>query len=172
MSHATTSEAARRRVQRSSTQYYARRAYYLDLLSQRRPLDKETIRELAFLDFAFKKKGLRRVKKVLDVACGGGRHIVGLAQKGYQCTGHDFTPERVEIAKKRAARNNVSVELSRGDATKLSYENEFDAVEALYVLFLLPSDEDVKKCIAEAYRALKPGGVFVCNIHNAFGPRG
>ncbi len=151
-------------------QYYARRAYYLDILSQRRPLDKETRRELDFLEFAFRKKASRRVSRVLDVACGGGRHIVGLAQKGYRCTGQDYTAERVEMAKSRAARYNVSIELKRGDATKLGYENQFDAVEALNILFLLPSDEDVEKCIAGAYRALRPGGVLVCNVYNAFGP--
>ncbi len=151
-------------------QYYARRAYYLDILSQRRPLDKETRRELDFLEFAFRKKASRRVSRVLDVACGGGRHIVGLAQKGYRCTGQDYTAERVEMAKSRAARYNVSVELKRGDATKLGYEKQFDAVEALNILFLLPSDEDVEKCIAGAYRALKPGGVLVSNVYNALGP--
>ena len=84
-------------------QYYARRAYYVDLLSQRRPMDKETRRELDFLEFAFRKKASRRVRRVLDVACGGGRHIVGLTLKGYQCTGQDYTPERFEMAKSRAA---------------------------------------------------------------------
>lgn len=164
------SPAARGEVLRSATRFYARRAYYFDLLSQRRPPDRETRRELSFLEFAFKKKTLRRVSRVLDVACGGGRHIVGLAQRGYECTGRDFTPERIEVTRARATRSNVSVHLSRGDATKLAYKNQFDAILALYVLFLLPSDDFVERCVAGVYRALKPGGVFVCNIHNAFGP--
>ncbi len=100
-------------------QYYARRAYYYDLLSQRHRTDKKTRRELAFLEFAFKKNATRRVSRVLDVACGGGRHIVGLARRGYQCTGQDLTPKRIKIAKSRATRFKVSVELSVGDATKL-----------------------------------------------------
>jgi SAM-dependent methyltransferase len=124
---------------------------------------------LAFLDSVFKKNP-RRVRRVLDVACGGGRHIISLAKKGYKITGLDFTPERVEMAKARAARSNVSIDLRVGDASKIHCINEFDAVEALNILFLLPSDEDVEKCVAGAYRALKPGGVFVCNIYNAFGP--
>ncbi len=162
-------EVDRGLVLRSSMQYYGHRAYYVDLLSQRRRVDRETLRELAFLEFAFKKHSTRRVSQVLDVACGGGRHIVGLAQKGYECTGQDFTPARVEMARNRAARFNVSVELSRGDATKLGYEGEFDAVLALNILFLLPGDEDAAKCLAGAYKALKSGGVLVCNIYNAFG---
>lgn len=147
--------------------YYSHRAYYYDLLSQRRSKDERTRREIAFLEFAFKKDATRRVSRVLDVACGGGRHIVCLAQRGYQCTGQDLTPGRVEMAKSRATRSKVSVELSVGDATKLGYEGEFDAVLALDVLFLLPNDEDVEKCITGAYKALRPGGVLICDIYNA-----
>ncbi len=146
--------------------YYAHRAYYVDLLSQRRRVDRETVREVKFLESAFKKHSTRRVRQVLDVACGGGRHIVGLAQKGYECTGQDYTPERVEMARNRAARSNVSVELGRGDATNLHFKGEFDAVLALNVLFLLPSDEDAAKCLAGTYEALRPGGVLVCSIYN------
>ena len=135
----------RREVLRSSRQFYAHRAYYYDLLAQRSPLDKDTRREMAFLEHVFKKKASRRVSRVLDVACGGGRHIVGLAEMGYQCTGLDFTPERVEITKKRAARSKVSIDLRQGDASKLSYRNRFDAALALNVLFLLPSDEDAQQ---------------------------
>lgn len=148
--------------------YYGRRAYYVDLLSQRMRVDRETLRDLAFLEFAFKNHSTRRVRQVLDVACGGGRHVVGLARKGYQCTGQDYAPERVEMARKRAARFNVSVALSQGDATKIGFEHEFDAVLALNVLFLLPSDEDALKCLAGAYKALRPGGVLVCSIYNGF----
>ncbi len=119
MAKAAETEVARSLVLRSSRQYYARRAYYLELLSQRRRTDKKTDRGLAFLEFAFKKNAARKVSRVLDVACGGGRHIAGLAQRGYQCTGRDLTPERIEMAKNRAARFKVSVELSVGDATKL-----------------------------------------------------
>lgn len=170
MPNPTVPAASRGEVLRSSVRYYARRAYYLDLLSQRQSVDKETSRELRFLEFALRKKASRLVKRVLDIACGGGRHIVALAQKGYDCTGLDYTAERVEMAKSRAARSKVSLELKRGDATKLSYQNMFDAVQALNILFLLPSDEEVEKCIAGVYRALRPGGIFVCNIFNAFGP--
>ena len=92
---------------------------------------------------------------------------MGLAQRGYQCTGRDFTPERIEVTRKRAARSRISVELGQGDATRLGYDREFDAALALNFLFLLPSDDDVKKCIAGIYRALRPGGVLVCNIFNA-----
>jgi SAM-dependent methyltransferase len=60
------------------------------------------------------------------------------------------------------------VKLLQGDATKLKYESEFDAVLALYTLFLLPDDDSVLTCLRQIHRALKSGGILVCNIANPF----
>ena len=95
-------ENRRETVLKASRAYYAHLAYYEDLLAQRqRWAAKTTERELDFLEFAFHTHATRRVRDVLDVACGNGPHVVGLAHRDYQCTGQDYTPERVQIAKAR-----------------------------------------------------------------------
>ncbi len=137
-------------------------------MAQRQPWDKRTALELDFLEQVLRKHTTRKVKDVLDLACGGGRHVVGLAERGFRCTGQDFTLERVEMARARAKRSGVSVRLYRGDATKLPYSEEFDAVLALYILFLLPDDNDVAKCLLQAHRSLRPGGLLICNVYNPF----
>ena len=108
------------------------------------------------------------MKEILDVACGGGRHVVGLAKRGYKCTGYDFTAERIQTAKVRAERSGVSVRLRRGDATQLRFTKVFDAVLALYILFLLPDDEDIQRCLRGIHRALRPGGIMLSNVFNPF----
>jgi len=156
-------------VLRSSQLYYSRRARYDDLIAQRQhDKSKRTFRELNFLQWAFKRHSKRPVRRVLDVACGGGRHIVGLAQKGFICTGQDFSKERVEVTRARAQRASARVKVGQGDATKLTYSGRFDSVLALYLLFLLPSDDDVLACLRGAHKALRPGGLLVCNIFNPF----
>jgi ubiquinone/menaquinone biosynthesis C-methylase UbiE len=163
------SKDKRETAQKASRAYYSHLAYYTDLLVQREHReDKKRKLELDFLESAFRANAAYPVKEVLDVACGNGPHVVGLAQRGYHCTGLDFTPERVQMAKARAERKGVTVKLLWGDATKLEYENEFDAVLALYLLFLLPDDDDILKCLRQIHRALKPGGVLVCNTGNPF----
>lgn len=152
----------------SSRRYYANRAYYLDLFAQRQRRDPATARELDFLEHAFRTHAQRRIRRVLDVACGGGRHVVGLARRGYECVGQDFTRERVEMAKARADRARVLVRFDRADATRLRYVSEFDAVLALNILFLLPDDDDVQRCLRQIHRALRPGGLIVCNTENPF----
>src|SRR2546422_588103 len=154
----TRSRNDRHAVLRSSRSYYANRAYYRDLFDQRRRRDPGTDRELDFLEHAFRTHAQRRIERVLDVACGGGRHVVGLARRGYECVGQDFTRERVEMAKARAHRAQVSVRLKRADATRLRFVSEFDAVLALNILFLLPDDDDVQRCLRQIHRALRPAG--------------
>jgi SAM-dependent methyltransferase len=159
----------RETVLEASRAYYAHRADYEDLLVQRqRRFVEANKRELNFLQHAFSAHATRPIKQVLDVACGSGRHVIRLAKLGYECTGLDYTPQRIQVAKERAKREGVSLRLLQGDATKLNYENEFDSVLALYVLFLLPNDDDVLKCLSLIHRALSPGGILVCNIGNPF----
>jgi ubiquinone/menaquinone biosynthesis C-methylase UbiE len=158
----------RKAVLSHSRRYYARRAHYYDLIAQRTRVDKDTERELDFVESAFKAHAARPVARVLDVACGGGRHIVGLAKRGYHCTGYDFTAERVKAAEGRAKRAGVKVTLGQGDATRLPKGGRYDAVLALYIIFLLPSDEDIKRCLKGVREVLSPGGVLICNIYNPF----
>ncbi|MGA3191406.1 MAG: class I SAM-dependent methyltransferase [Candidatus Bathyarchaeia archaeon] len=161
-------ENTRETVLKASRAYYTHLAYYEDLLAQRQRRTAETTkRQLDFLESTCRTHATHPVKDVLDVACGNGRHIVGLAHRGYRCTGLDYTPERVEIAKARAKREGVSLKLLKGDATRLEYQNEFDAGLALYILFLLPNDDDVVNSLRQIHRALRSGGILVCNIYNS-----
>ena len=163
----------RQEVLRASNRFYGRDRYE-DLFAQRQSRaqrqrrDRETDKQLDFFQDVFHTDATRPVKHVLDIACGGGEHVVGLAQRGYQCTGRDLSPEVVEAAEARAARAGVSVNLSQGEATQLAYHNEFDAVLVLDVICLLPEENDAQKCLGQIHSALRPGGVVVCNIYNPF----
>ncbi len=156
---------ARDAVLKASRAYYAHLGYYEELAERNAA---ETKRELDFLEFAFSTHATHPVRDVLDIACGSGRHVLGLARRGYRCTGQDYTPEQVQMAKARAKRERLKVKLLQGDATKLKYKDEFDAVYALYVLFLLPDDDSVLTCLKQIYCALRSGGIMICNVSNPF----
>ena len=158
------SKNARKTTLEASRSYYAQLGYYEELT---RP-ESVTKRELDFLEYAFLTHATHKVRDVLDVACGSGRHVLGLAHRGYQCVGQDYTPEQIQTAKARAKHDGLSIKLSQGDATKLKYRNKFDAALALYILFLLPDDDSIQTCLRQIHRALKPGGILVCNTANPY----
>jgi SAM-dependent methyltransferase len=157
-------ENARKIVLGASRAYYAHLGYY----EERTYPETTNKRELDFLEFAFRTHAVHKVRDVLDIACGSGRHVLGLAHRGYKCTGQDYTPEQIKMAQARAKREGVSMKLLQGDATKLKYESEFDAVLAIRILFLLPDDDSVLTCLRQVHRALKSGGILVCNVANPF----
>jgi SAM-dependent methyltransferase len=157
-------EKTRKTVLRATRSYYAHLGYYEECTYS----ENTNKNELDFLEFAFHTHATHKVRDVLDVACGSGRHIIGLAHRGYKCTGQDYTPEQVQIAKTRAIHERVSLKLLQGDATKMKYKSKFDAVLAIRILFLLPDDESVQTCLRQAHSALKPGGIIICNIPNPF----
>jgi SAM-dependent methyltransferase len=157
-------EKTRKTVLEASRSYYAHLGYYEECTYS----ETTNKHELDFLEFAFRTRATHKVRDVLDVACGSGRHVLGLAHRGYKCIGQDYTPEQIQIAKARAKHEGVSLRLLQGDATRLKYESEFDAVLAIRILFLLPDDDSVVTCLRQAHGALKSGGIIVCNIANPF----
>ena len=47
--------------------------------------------EVDFLVHCFKRFGRRPIRRVLDIACGTGPHLVRLAERGYQMAGLDLS---------------------------------------------------------------------------------
>lgn len=100
--------------------------------------------------------------RVLDLACGWGRHSVALARAGFRVTGVDLSRTLLARAKKRAKAAGMEVNLVRGDMREISYAEEFDAVLSMYSsLGYWLSDEEDLRVLRAARSALKPGGFFV-----------
>src|SRR5689334_3212331 len=55
-------------------------------------------------DFILRRLRLPSKGRVLDLACGGGRHAVELAARGYEVTGVDVSGEFLDAARQLAAR--------------------------------------------------------------------
>src|SRR5258708_2590695 len=99
---------------------------------------------------------------ILDVGGGAGVYAFPLAQMGYEVHLIDATPLHIEQAKAiqaTAAHPLASIQL--GDARNLSQaDNTVDAVLLLGPLYHLTEVADRQSALKEAYRVLKPGGIF------------
>lgn len=103
--------------------------------------------------------------KLLDVACGTGRHSIGLARQGYQVTGLDYSSSYIEEARKNSRRSGVSPRFVRGDMRAIPYYGEFDAAVNLWTSFgYFPSLSDDRRALRSICRALKPGGKFLIEL--------
>ncbi|HEX2091993.1 MAG TPA: methyltransferase domain-containing protein [Longimicrobiaceae bacterium] len=97
--------------------------------------------------------------RILDLACGWGRHSVELARAGFRVTGLDLSETLLARARKRARAAGVEVEWVRGDMREPGRAGEFDAVLSLYSsLGYFLSDEEDLQVLRGARAALRPGG--------------
>lgn len=109
-------------------------------------------------------------QSILDLGSGTGRNDCFIARK-IGCNGNilglDISKEMISLSKKRCrSYPNVKFGEQRVEIP-LTYEEEFDRILASFVLH---GFEDAQKIgiVSNAYRALKPGGVFCILDYNEF----
>ena len=94
---------------------------------------------------------------IADLGCGPGAHALALARRGYDVVGVDGSPRMVEVARTRAARDEVDATFGVHDVSApLRFADaSLGGVLAILVLQHLPHPAAF---IAEIRRCLQPGG--------------
>ena len=110
--------------------------------------------------------GLDRPLKILDLACGFGRHTNRLAALGHIMTGVDLTPGFLEIARRDAHQKHLSVNYQQADMRYITFKGEFDCVLLLFTAFGYFSDYENLQVLKNIYDALIPGGRLIFDMHN------
>jgi SAM-dependent methyltransferase len=103
--------------------------------------------------------------RILDLACGKGRHSRYLAEKGFDVTGIDISYSSILYARKFELPH---LAFYQHDMRKLFRTNYFDAVINMFTSFgYLESDQEHLNVIRNVYKELKPGGLFLLDFFNA-----
>ncbi len=138
------------------------------------PWPNRLAREIPFL-----KKQLEAVEahRILDAGCGPGRHIIELAQEGYEVIGLDISTPMVKIAKENAKQSGVSATFKSADLLNLhqAIKKNVDAVFVLgNTLSSLPDPSSVSVFFQRAASVLNPGGILVVQVlnHDRWKPQG
>ena len=103
--------------------------------------------------------GLDPPARVLDLACGWGRHAIPLARLGFEVTGLDLSEVLLREARAAAEVARVDVGWVRGDMRSPPLAGGFDAVLSLFSsLGYGDSDDDDLAVLRAVRRLLRPGG--------------
>jgi SAM-dependent methyltransferase len=103
---------------------------------------------------------------VLDLACGHGRIANRLAARGARVVGLDATPLFLERARADADARGVRVEYVEGDMRDVPWEGRFDRVISWFTSFGYFDDDENRRVLWEAHRALRPGGSLAIENNN------
>lgn len=119
------------------------------------------------VDFIIKALDLKGGERILDLACGFGRHSLELARRGFSVVGADITKAYVDDANENA--KGLDAKFIYSDIRELCFENEFDAVLNIAdgAVGYLENDEENEKIFDVIARALKRGGKSFIDIVSA-----
>lgn len=102
----------------------------------------------------------RAALRILEIGCGPGPNLWYVAREGFGACGLDGSQVALDQARALLAADCLAAELDLGDATRLPYEaNTFDAAFEIECYSAL-AFSDAKRAAQEAWRVLKPGGLF------------
>ena len=120
------------------------------------------------VDFIVKTLRLAGNERILDLACGFGRHSLELARRGFEVVGVDITPEYVAYASEQAEKEKLNARFQCSDIRRLAFQNEFDVVLNMAdgAIGYLENDTENRKIFEVISAALMPGGQHLMDIMN------
>jgi SAM-dependent methyltransferase len=102
--------------------------------------------------------------KIMDLACGKGRHAIYLNKKGFDVTGTDLSHRSIASAKKYS---NDRLHFFVHDMREVFAAKYFDLILNLFTSFgYFDEEEDNYKAIKSIADSLKPGGLAVIDFMN------
>lgn len=112
----------------------------------------------------FMRDTLKPTGRVLDLACGTGRHLIPLSKEDYNIVGLDTSLRLLRIAKTRQS----GIQLVRADMRRLPFKSEtFAAAVSMDTsLGYLPSDREDTQSLKELRQTLEKEGVLIVDVFN------
>jgi len=137
--------------------------YYLSVYSHRNDDDADE-----FLNNILKYIPLAKGSKVLDAACGSGRHSIVMAQKGFNVTAFDLSIPLLNVAVADTRVLNLDVKYFNSDLRFVPLKEKFKIILNLFTSFgYFEDDEENFAFINSSYSMLEKNGYFVFDYFNS-----
>ncbi len=105
--------------------------------------------------------------KVLDLACGAGRHSILFAKKGYDVTSVDLSENLLNVARKSAEELMLNINIIKSDLRLLNLADRFQLIINLFTSFgYFEQDFENEKIIKIVEQQLNENAYFVLDFFN------
>jgi SAM-dependent methyltransferase len=103
--------------------------------------------------------------RILDLACGKGRHSRYMASKGFDVTGTDLSTQSIEFARQSETDNLTFYQHDMRKSFRINY---FDFIFNFFTSFgYFDKDEDNILALKKVHEGLKENGIFVLDYFNS-----
>lgn len=110
---------------------------------------------------------LEQGSKVLDLACGAGRHSILFAENGFNVTSVDISDNLLNVARKTAIERGLNINFIKSDFRKLNLNEKFHLIINLFTSFgYFESDDENEMVIKLVSNHLVNNGYFVIDFFN------
>jgi ubiquinone/menaquinone biosynthesis C-methylase UbiE len=105
--------------------------------------------------------------RVIDIACGHGRHALVLAERGHDVIGVDLTASLLDRARHLAGELGARARWIRGDMRRLPLRPDCaDGATMMDAFGFFDTEQEHEAALREAVRVLRIGGRFVLKVVN------
>ena len=117
-----------------------------------------------FIENLIAKLQIKKGSKLIDIACGKGRHATYFNSLGLDVTGVDLSPNSIATATKN---ENATLQFTVHDMREVYKKNNFDIATNLFTSFgYFEKEEDEQKAINAMAKNLKSGGFLIIDFMN------
>lgn len=136
--------------------------YYLKVYSHRDEEEAERLAELIINNIQ-----LKNGSRILDMACGSGRHSIAFAKRGYNVTAVDLSENLLKDARKNSSSAGVQIKFFLTDIREFDSAEKYDLALNLFTsIGYFDEDEENFAVIEKAYGLLNNGGFFILDYFN------
>ena len=135
---------------------------YLNVYRHRNEEDAKNL-----FDLIIKNVLLEKGSKVLDLACGAGRHSILFAKNNFDVTAVDISDNLLNVGRKTAEELKLNINFIKSDLRKLNLNEKFHLIINLFTSFgYFETDDENGEVIKMASQHLVDNGYFVLDFFN------
>jgi 2-polyprenyl-3-methyl-5-hydroxy-6-metoxy-1,4-benzoquinol methylase len=145
----------------STKEYYGPKGNYLK--EHKKYFSKKRLQ--TEVNFLINTLRLNKEDKILDLACGHGRHTIALKKLGFNIEGLDFSKHLIDEAEKQAQQSELQIPFHYQDIHNINLSKQYDKIFIMFSEFGLFNTDTVLKSINQI---LNRKGIFLLDSDNVF----
>jgi SAM-dependent methyltransferase len=136
---------------------------YFEIAFQHRDIG----RECDFVESVMELYSKTDNRKVLDVFCGTGAHILELLRRGYEVDGFDMTDPMLDYVREKVSPASYKPRLWKDNLENFKVEGEYGLLTNMLTSFnYITTNEGVLSHLESAAKALSYGGIYIIEMNH------